>query len=143
VMIEVPAAALAARRLAPHVDFFSIGTNDLLQYLFAADRLVADVAELADACDPVVLDLVAHVAAAAEAGGVWVGVCGEAASDPAVAGALVGLGVRELSMVPAALAEVKDLLARHGLPTLAGAAAAARSAASAAEARTLLTAALA
>jgi phosphoenolpyruvate-protein phosphotransferase len=142
VMIEVPSAALAAPRLAPLVDFFSIGTNDLLQYLFAADRLVAEVAELADACDPVVLDLVASVCAAADAHGAWVGVCGEAASDPALAGALVGLGVRELSMVPAALAEVKDLLARHDVPGLAAAAALARAADSAAEARSLLTAAL-
>jgi phosphoenolpyruvate-protein phosphotransferase (PTS system enzyme I) len=142
VMIEVPSAALAANRLAPLVDFFSIGTNDLLQYLFAADRLVADVAELADPCDPVVLDLVASVCTAADAHGAWVGVCGEAASDPAVAGALVGLGVRELSMVPAALAEVKDLLARHDVAALAAAAALARAADSAPEARALLTAAL-
>jgi phosphoenolpyruvate-protein phosphotransferase len=135
VMIEVPSAALAARRIAPLVDFLSIGTNDLLQYLFATDRLVAEVADLADVCEPVVLDLVAEVVDAANAHGAWVGVCGEAASDPLVAGVLVGLGVRELSMVPGGIGEVKDLLRRHDLATLRGAAAAARSAGSAAAAR--------
>lgn len=140
VMIEVPAAALAADRIAPHVDFFSVGTNDLLQYLFAVDRLVAEVAELADVCEPLVLDLIGRVVAAADARGAWVGVCGETASDPEVAAALVGLGVRELSMVPGALGEVKDLLRRHDLATLQVTAAQARSAASAADARTILAA---
>ena len=138
VMIEVPAAALAAERIASHVDFFSVGTNDLLQYLFAVDRLVAEVAELADVCEPLVLDLIARVVAAADAHGSWVGVCGETASDPEVAAALVGIGVRELSMVPGALGEVKDLLRRHDLATLQATAAEACSAASAAEARAVL-----
>ncbi|MGQ0521939.1 MAG: phosphoenolpyruvate--protein phosphotransferase [Actinomycetota bacterium] len=138
VMIEVPSAALAAGRIAPHVDFFSIGTNDLLQYLFAVDRLVAEVAELTDVCEPLVLDLVAHVVDNADRHGCWVGVCGETASDPEVAAALVGIGVRELSMVSGALGEVKDLLRRHDLATLAGAATEARHASSAAEARSLL-----
>ncbi len=142
VMIEVPSAALAAERLAPLVDFFSIGTNDLLQYLFAADRLEAEVADLADICEPVVMDLVARVVAAATANGAWVGVCGETASDPAVGAAFVGLGVRELSMVAGAIGEVKDLLSRHGLATLVAAAEAARSAPSAAAARAALAAAL-
>lgn len=138
VMIEVPSAALAARRIAPHVDFFSIGTNDLLQYLFAVDRLVAEVAEVADVCEPLVLDLIGAVVEAAGRHGTWVGVCGETASDPEVAAALVGLGVRELSMVPGALGEVKDLLARHDLAALRAASDAARRAATAEEARTLL-----
>lgn len=138
VMIEVPSAALAAGRIAPHVDFFSVGTNDLLQYLFAVDRLVAEVAELTDVCEPLVLDLIAHVVDSASAHGTWVGVCGETASDPEVAAALVGLGVRELSMVPGALGEVKDLLRRHTLASLRAVADMARHATTAADARTIL-----
>ncbi|HVE45217.1 MAG TPA: putative PEP-binding protein [Acidimicrobiales bacterium] len=138
VTIEVPSAALAAGRIAPHVDFFSVGTNDLLQYLFAVDRLVAEVAELTDVCEPLVLDLIAHVVANADQYGTWVGVRGETASDPEVAAALVGLGVRELSMVPGALGEVKDLLRRHELATLRDVAEVARRAADAAEARGIL-----
>ncbi len=138
VMIEVPSAALAAGRIAPHVDFFSVGTNDLLQYLFAVDRLVAEVAELTDVCEPLVLDLIAHVVDNATAHGTWVGVCGETASDPEVAAALVGLGVRELSMVPGALGEVKDLLRRHDLASLTTVAEDARHAGDAAEARAIL-----
>lgn len=140
VMIEVPSAALAAERIAAHVDFFSVGTNDLLQYLFAVDRLVAEVADLADVCEPLVLDLIGHVVTAAEHHGAWVGVCGETASDPEVAAALVGLGVRELSMVPGALGEVKDLLRRHDLSTLSSAAERARQATGAADARSILAA---
>ncbi|HXF38059.1 MAG TPA: phosphoenolpyruvate--protein phosphotransferase [Actinomycetota bacterium] len=110
VMIEVPSAALAAPRLAAHADFLSIGTNDLLQYLFAADRLVGPVADLADVLDPDVLRLIGHVVEAGHAHGAWVGVCGEAAGDPTVAAALVGLGVDELSMTRVAIPEVKDVL---------------------------------
>lgn len=110
VMVETPAAALAAGELAADCDFLSIGTNDLLQYLFAADRLVAGVSELADPCDPVVLRLLERVVVAAHEHGAWVGVCGEAASDPTTAIALVGLGVDELSMSAAAIPEVKDAL---------------------------------
>ncbi len=112
VMVEVPSAALGAARLAPHVDFLSIGTNDLLQYLFAADRLNGAVGELAEVCQPDVLRLLAGVVESAHAADAWVGVCGEAASDPLVAVALVGLGVDELSMTRAAIPEVKATLAR-------------------------------
>jgi phosphoenolpyruvate-protein phosphotransferase len=112
IMVEVPAAALAARRIAPLVDFFSVGTNDLLQYLFAADRLVADLAAIPDAADPDVLRLLGHVIEAAHNHGTWVGVCGEAAADLPVAAALVGLGADELSMTPTAIPEVKDTLRR-------------------------------
>ena len=110
VMIETPAAALAADQFAAGSDFLSIGTNDLLQYLFAADRLNAEVAEIADAANPIVLQLIGEVVRAAHAKGAWVGVCGEAASDPALAVALVGLGVDELSMNSAAIPEVKATL---------------------------------
>ncbi|MBW3562964.1 MAG: phosphoenolpyruvate--protein phosphotransferase, partial [Actinobacteria bacterium] len=112
VMVEVPSAALAARRLAAHADFFSIGTNDLLQYLFAADRLNAEVPELQDVCDPDVLALLRSVIEAGHEADGWVGICGEAASDPTVAAALVGLGIDELSMTRVAIPEVKDTL-RH------------------------------
>jgi phosphoenolpyruvate-protein kinase (PTS system EI component) len=110
VMIEVPSGALAAARLARHADFFSIGTNDLVQYLFAVDRLNGAVADIGDVLDPDVLDLIRSVVEAGHANDAWVGVCGEAAGDPTVAGALVGLGVDELSMSRVAIPEVKDAL---------------------------------
>jgi phosphoenolpyruvate-protein phosphotransferase len=122
VMVEVPAAALAARRLAARVDFLSLGTNDLLQYLFAADRLLADVAHLPDLLDPDVLRLIGEVVTAAHAEQAWVGVCGEAAADPASAAALVGLGVDELSMTPTAIPRIKDTLRRATGEALAAAA---------------------
>lgn len=125
IMIEVPAAALAARRLAQRVDFLSIGTNDLLQYLFAADRLNADVAGIPDIFDPDVLRLVASVVEAAHGHGSWVGVCGEAAAEPRAAAAFVGLGVDELSMTANAVPDVKDKLRRHLEAELRAAAAAA------------------
>jgi phosphoenolpyruvate-protein phosphotransferase len=109
-MVEVPSAAVGAGRFAEHVDFLSIGTNDLLQYLFAVDRLNGAVADLADVCDPVALGLIGRVIADGHAGGAWVGICGEAASDPVVAAALVGLGADELSMTRVAIPEVKDVL---------------------------------
>jgi phosphotransferase system enzyme I (PtsI) len=112
VMVEVPSAALGARRLAEHADFLSIGTNDLLQYLFAADRLIGAVADLPDVLEPDVLSLIGSVIEAGHANGAWVGVCGEAAGDPTVAAALVGLGIDELSMTRVAIAEVKEALRR-------------------------------
>lgn len=110
IMIEVPSAALGAARLAPHVDFFSIGTNDLLQYTFAVDRLHGGVADIADPFEPDVLQLIGQVIQAGHDGGAWVGVCGEAASEPLIAAALVGLGADELSMTRVAIPEVKDTL---------------------------------
>jgi phosphoenolpyruvate-protein kinase (PTS system EI component) len=112
VMVEVPSAALGVDRFAEQVDFLSIGTNDLLQYLFAADRLLGSVADLGEILEPDVLSLVGRVAEAGHANGAWVGVCGEAAGDPTVAAALVGLGVDELSMTRVAIPEVKDALRR-------------------------------
>ena len=112
VMIEVPSGALAAARLARHANFLSIGTNDLIQYLFAVDRLNEAVAEIGDVIDPDVLDLIRRVVEAGHANDAWVGVCGEAAGDPVVASALVGLGVDELSMTGVAIPEVKDALRR-------------------------------
>jgi phosphoenolpyruvate-protein kinase (PTS system EI component) len=139
VMIEVPSAALGAGRLAAHADFLSIGTNDLLQYLFAADRLVGAVADLADVLEPDVLKVIRNVIGAGHAHGSWVGVCGEAAGDPTVAAALVGLGIDELSMTRVAIPEVKDALRKVTLDDCRRAVEAAIEAAGdASEARTLL-----
>ncbi len=107
-MIEVPSAALAAGRLANRLDFLSLGTNDLLQYLFAADRQVAEVAEIPDLFEPGVLALIRSICDEAHAADVWVGVCGEAAADRPSAAALVAAGVDELSMSPPSVPEIKE-----------------------------------
>ncbi len=110
IMIEVPAAALTAARLAPAVDFFSVGTNDLTQYTLAADREVSAVAGLNDALHPAVLTLIGRAAAAAAEAGRWTGVCGELAADPLAVPLLLGLGVRELSVSAAAVGSVKEIV---------------------------------
>jgi phosphoenolpyruvate-protein kinase (PTS system EI component) len=98
IMIEVPAAAVMADVLAAQVDFFSIGTNDLIQYTMAADRTSADLADLGTAFQPAVLRLIAQVCRAGGQHDRPVAVCGEAAADPLVAPVLVGLGVNQLSV---------------------------------------------
>ena len=110
VMVEVPAAALAGDELAGEVDFFSIGSNDLVQYVMAADRTLDDVAELYRPEHSAVLRLIEAVCTAAAGASRWVGVCGEMAGDPELAVVLVGLGVRELSMAPPAIPAVKRRL---------------------------------
>jgi multiphosphoryl transfer protein len=110
IMVEVPAAALSAARLAAHVDFFSLGTNDLTQYTMAAERGDARLAPLLAGTQPAVLRLVAATVAGAAVHGRWVGVCGELAGDPAAAVLLAGLGVTELSMAAALVPEVKAAL---------------------------------
>jgi multiphosphoryl transfer protein len=112
VMVEVPAAALAAEAFAPEVDFFSIGTNDLVQYTMAAERGNDAVAGLADGLHPSVLRLIRTVTEAAEAHGKWVGVCGELAADPAAVPLLVGLGVSELSVNAPAIPATKEAVRR-------------------------------
>jgi phosphotransferase system enzyme I (PtsI) len=111
-MIEVPSAALIAPLLAPHVHFFSFGTNDLTQYTLAVDRLNERVAHLHQVTHPGVLRLMQQTIEAARAHGRWVGVCGEAAGDPAVIPLFVGLGVQELSATPAVVPAAKFLLRR-------------------------------
>ncbi|MFX0579255.1 putative PEP-binding protein [Nocardia nepalensis] len=106
VMIEVPAAALLAEAILEHVDFLSIGTNDLAQYTMAADRMSAELAALTDPWQPAVLALVARTAAAGTTAGKPVGVCGEAAADPLLACVLAGFGIRSLSAAGAAVAAV-------------------------------------
>ncbi|MBV8952915.1 MAG: phosphoenolpyruvate--protein phosphotransferase [Solirubrobacterales bacterium] len=110
IMIEVPSAALQAQQLASRADFFSIGTNDLTQYTMAAERGNERVGTLLSGPQPAVLRLVEAAVAGAGAHGRWVGVCGELAGDPAAAVLLVGLGVRELSMAPPLVPEVKQAL---------------------------------
>ena len=111
VMVEIPSAALRASVLLAEVDFLSIGTNDLSQYTFAADRMCGDLADLLDPWQPALLSLVAACGAAGRAAGKPVGVCGEAASDPTLAPVLVGLGVTSLSMSPRAIPAVREALA--------------------------------
>lgn len=110
VMIEVPSAAIIADRIAPEVDFLSIGTNDLIQYVLAIDRGNAAVSYLYDPFHPAILRLIGGVLEAAARIGRPVSVCGEMASDPLAAAALVGLGVTELSMNPAAIPAVKQMI---------------------------------
>lgn len=111
VMVEVPSAALLAHRMLEAVDFLSIGTNDLTQYAMAADRMATDLAHLTDPWQPAVLQLIAITAHAGQQAGKPVGVCGEAAADPLLACALVGMGITSLSMAAAAVRPVGARLA--------------------------------
>nr|WP_122012428.1 phosphoenolpyruvate--protein phosphotransferase [Maliibacterium massiliense] len=110
VMIEIPAAAVAADILAREVDFFSIGSNDLVQYTMAADRMNERIAHLYQPAHPAVLRLIRYVIDAAHQQGKWVGMCGEMAGDPALAPILLGLGLDEFSMSPQRLPEVKQAI---------------------------------
>ena len=143
VMIEVPSAALLAERLLDHVDFLSIGTNDLSQYTLAADRLSADLADLTDPWQPALLLLVSMTAEAGKRRGKPVGVCGEAAADPLLACVLVGLGITSLSCAASAVAGVGSKLATVDLVTCQEAAAAALAAEGPTEARAAVRAVLA
>ncbi|MFE2280992.1 phosphoenolpyruvate--protein phosphotransferase [Streptomyces sp. NPDC059454] len=134
-MVEIPSAALRARSVLQEVEFLSLGTNDLAQYTFAADRQVGAVSRLQDPWQPALLDLVALSAEAAKAEGKSCGVCGEAASDPLLACVLTGLGVTSLSMGAASIPYVRASLAKFTLAQCERAATAARAADSAADAR--------
>jgi len=118
IMVEVPAAAIQADVLARHVDFFSIGTNDLTQYALAVDRQHPELAAEADSLHPSVLRLIRMTVEGAEKHGRWVGVCGGIAGDPFGAALLAGLGVRELSMTPRDIPGVKDRLCDSDLAGL-------------------------
>jgi phosphocarrier protein FPr len=137
IMVEVPAAALTASSLAEHVDFFSLGTNDLTQYTMAAERGDERLAALLTGPQPAVLRLVQATVAGAGEHGRWVGVCGELAGDPPTAVLLAGLGVTELSMAPALVPEVKEALRGVELAQAQAAAHQALGADSAAAARAL------
>jgi len=110
-MVEIPAAALAAEQILDAVDFVSIGTNDLSQYTFAADRQSGTLAPLLDPWQPPLLRLIELTTRAATAAGKPVGVCGEAAGDPLLAPVLAGLGVTSLSMAASCVADVRQMLA--------------------------------
>jgi phosphotransferase system enzyme I (PtsI) len=122
-MVEVPAAALRAGHVLAGCDFLSLGTNDLSQYTYAADRMASELADLLDPWQPALLELVRLTADAGRAAGKPVGVCGEAASDPLLALVLVGLGVTSLSMAPVSVPAVRAALALHTLAECRGMAA--------------------
>ena len=122
IMVEVPAAALTAAKLAEHADFFSLGTNDLTQYTMAAERGDPRLASLLAGTQPAVLRLIAETVEAAAGHDRWVGVCGELAGDREAAVLLAGLGVTELSMAPPLIAEVKAALREVSLKDAAAAA---------------------
>jgi phosphotransferase system enzyme I (PtsI) len=109
-MIEIPSAAMIADLLAREVDFFSVGTNDLIQYALAIDRINEQVAYLYEPLHPAVLRLLRSVVSAAHNEGIWISMCGEMAGDPLHALLLVGLGFDELSMTPAAIPMVKRII---------------------------------
>ncbi|MFK7850072.1 MAG: phosphoenolpyruvate--protein phosphotransferase [Akkermansiaceae bacterium] len=110
VMIEVPSAAVCADLLAPHSDFFSIGTNDLIQYTVAVDRVNPHVASLYKPTHPAVIRLIKQTVDAGANHGIWTGVCGEMAGDIRLTPLLIGLGVEELSVSPKALPKVGQVI---------------------------------
>ncbi|MCU7872188.1 MAG: phosphoenolpyruvate--protein phosphotransferase [Candidatus Thiodiazotropha sp. (ex Lucinoma borealis)] len=117
-MIEVPAAALAADSFARNLDFLSIGTNDLIQYTLAVDRMDEEVNFLFDPLHPAVLRLIQHTIDAANRAGIPVSMCGEMAGEPRYTRLLIGMGLRELSMQPSALLETRELIRQSSLSEL-------------------------
>lgn len=112
VMIEVPSAALTADLIAPHVKFFSLGTNDLVQYTLAVDRVNERIAHLYDPTHPAILKLIKTTIDVGHRHGIWVGVCGEMAGNPLMSLLLMGLGVDELSVSPPLVSMVKHAIRR-------------------------------
>jgi phosphotransferase system enzyme I (PtsI) len=112
VMIEIPSAALNAEALAKRARFFSIGTNDLIQYSLAVDRLNEKIAHLYEPTHPAILRLIKLTVEAGHRHGLWVGVCGEMAGDPVLVPLLLGLGVDELSAAAPSVPEIKFLIRR-------------------------------
>jgi phosphoenolpyruvate-protein kinase (PTS system EI component) len=112
VLVEVPAAAFAIRQIVRHVDFLSIGSNDLTQYLMAADRDNPNVAHLCQPYNPVLFRLIRKILRAAVRAGVPVTLCGEMAGEPRCLLPLLGLGLRRFSMASALLPSIKELLRR-------------------------------
>ncbi len=110
VMIEVPSTAITSSQFASQVDFFSLGTNDLVQYTLAVDRGTARVAKLYDPLHPAVLQLIKQVGESAREAGIPAGICGEMASDPEAAVILMGLGIVQLSVSPTAIPELKEVV---------------------------------
>jgi len=110
IMIEVPSAALTAHLIAPHVSFFSIGTNDLVQYTLAVDRVNERIAYLYEPTHPAILRLIKNTIDVGHEHGIWTGICGEMAGNPLLVPLLIGLGVDELSVSPSAIPLVKDVI---------------------------------
>jgi phosphotransferase system enzyme I (PtsI) len=110
VMIEVPAAAILAESIAAEVDFLSIGTNDLIQYLLAVDRGNSLVAPIYQQFNPAVLRTIKMIVEAGHKHNIWVGMCGEMAGDPLATIVLMGLGLDELSVIPTTLPEIKKII---------------------------------
>ena len=138
VMIETPAAAIACDTLVRDVDFFSIGSNDLVQYTLAVDRGNANLAPRFTPFHPAVLRLIAQVQSTGAAHGIDVCVCGEMGSQPLAVFALMGLGIRQLSVAPRAVGEVKRVIRSVRMAAAQDAAQAALAAGTAREAETLL-----
>ena len=111
-MIEIPSAALTAEMIAAEVDFFSIGSNDLIQYTMAVDRVNEKVANLYEPTHPAILRLIRAVVEAAHNNGIWVGVCGEIAGEPLFTPLLLGMGIDELSVASSSLPRVKEVIRR-------------------------------
>jgi phosphoenolpyruvate-protein phosphotransferase (PTS system enzyme I) len=120
IMIEIPAAALIADQFAKEVDFFSIGTNDLIQYTMAADRMNERVSYLYQPYHPAVLRLIHRVIQAAHAEGKWVGMCGEMAGDPVAIPILLGMGLDEFSMSAGSILPARYQISRLSKETAAG-----------------------
>jgi PTS family porter, enzyme I len=110
IMVETPAAAVISPLLAQYVDFFSIGTNDLIQYTLAVDRGNAQIAHLYNPFNPAVLRLIQRTIQSAREHGIWAGMCGEMASDPYAAVILLGMGITELSMSAPSIPRVKEMI---------------------------------
>jgi phosphotransferase system enzyme I (PtsI) len=113
IMVEIPSAALSLRHFWPYIDFVNIGTNDLVQYTFAASREDGKVEEYRQLLHPVILTMIKDCAATALRNKKDLSVCGEMASDPSMAPLLVGLGVRSLSMQPASIPDVRKAIMEY------------------------------
>lgn len=135
VMIETPAAAIRSAEVMEHLDFSSLGTNDLAQYTMAADRLNPELTDLLTPWQPAVLQMIGYAASGTRQADAHIGVCGEAGGDPLLALVLAGLGVQSLSMAPSKVAAVRASLAMHTMETCQKMAEAAVRARNAAQAR--------